>query len=178
MTPSATSPSDSRTASCVHSSCTANTSPPVRTRQTGTPSTTTPRGVSSTRSAAEQARVQVTEDAGNHTANSPNGGYETRSYSVSSSTQARHLRLQARAHDVEQLCGFGVGDLRSPISRPSGYPAHAIADKLPRLIELEPSVGNPVPRDVLGQRAHPTVRCHTQHHETLCPLVGPCPPLS
>lgn len=150
----------------------------MRTRQTGTPSTTTPRGASSTRSAAEQARVQVTEDAGDHSPNSLNGGYETRSNSVSSSPEARNLRLQARAHDVEQLCGFGVDDLRSPISRPSGYPAHAIADKLPRLIELEPSVGNPVPRDVLRQRAHPTVRCHTQHHETLCHLVGPCPPLS
>ena len=80
--------------------------------------------------------------------------------SVSSSPKARRLRLQARTHDVEQLRCLRVGGLRSPISSESGHLADAVADEFQRLVELEPSVGNPVPWDVLRQRTHPTVRCH------------------
>ena len=63
--------------------------------------------------------------------------------------------------------------------RSHAHPATlVVADKLRRLTELEPSVGSPVPWDVLRQRANPSVRCQIQHHESLCHLVGPCAPLS
>src|SRR5665213_822102 len=71
-----------------------------------------------------------------------------------------------------------VSDLRSPGGRPSGQLAQAVAGESLHLVEFEPSVGYPVQRDVLHQRAQPTVWRHTQLHEPRCYLFGAFPPLS